>query len=248
MKKQINRIIVGLLVLSLMSYSLKAADTNSVFVLTSEQTPTQSAKPNIILLYCAVALAAGFVVYSVYRCAKSAGLTNAPIPPSKGTNSSSIAFPADDGPPTPPGDTNIYSGTNGGVSPPAVLFPNIFLATNNDANVETKWDVSTNGWTDWQGNPYTWLIITQTDPSGPHVQSSTNLTTWTDCYQTVYTWMSSTVSPDPDAQYLTNMTTVVCDGSGAPILTNFTSINPNATNNIGVRNLGEKMFFRGITP
>lgn len=252
MKKQLNRIIAGLLVLTLTTYSLKAADTNgaTTFQLTSSK-PQQQAKPALAIECIAIIITVGIITYVVYRCIEAAGLTNSPAPPpNNSTNSSSIVILPADGPILPPVSTNIniISTTNSAAPAPSVIYFNASLATNNDENVETKWDVSTNGWTDWQGNPYTWLIITHTDPTGPHVQTSTNLTTWTDSYQTVYMWISSTVSPDLGMNYLTNMTTVVYDGNGVSILTNFAAINPNTSVNLGIPVTAPQMFFRGVTP
>jgi hypothetical protein len=241
MKKYMTRIITVLLAFSLTSFSLKAADTNSV----------PKPQPKFVLCALAVAAAAGFVVYSIYRCVQTAGLASPPPPPpNNGTNSSSpnIVFAPHDL--TPPGPTNGVSGTNSStlVVVPSVLKFDVVLATNNDPNVELKQDVSTNGWVDWQGNTYTWFFTTQTDPSGPHVQTSTNLVAWTDASNTVNMWFSSSASPDPDMLYFTNMVVVFYDGNGIPLLTNWSAVTPNVPVNAGVPATEPQMYFRGVTP
>ena len=74
MKKYAVIIITGLLIVSLASLQLKAAGTNS------DPIESGKSKPNTVVIVCfvGVVVAAGFVIYSVYRCAKSAGLTNPP--------------------------------------------------------------------------------------------------------------------------------------------------------------------------
>lgn len=215
-----TRIIAGLLVLSLTSFSVKAAGTNYT---TSTQT---NAQPKFALCLAGVAVAAGFVVYAVYRCVQIAGLTNSP---------------------PPPGNTNINSGANTFYAPSVVKF-DFLLVTNNDSAVEVKQDISSRGWTDWQGNPYTWFFSTQTDTNGPHVQTSTNLTNWENANYTVNIWLSSSVSPDPDLLHLTNIVSVQYDNNGIPLLTNMAPITPNIPINAGVRVTAPQMYFRGVYP
>jgi hypothetical protein len=249
MKKSISCIITGSLVLSLMNLPLRAADVSST------ATDQQKSRPNFIPECIAFAVIAGVIVYSVYRCAKAAGLTNPPPPPTPpNTNSSNakIEFSPKDLGPMPPGLTNIYTGTNTYTSSlvpgTAIVNFNVVLATNNDANMEAIQDISTNGWVDWQGNTYTWLLITQTDPNGPHVQTSTNLVTWTDANYTVEIWLSSSVSPDFSMSHFTNMVTVLYDAGGIPVVTNWSSIPPNAPVNVGIPATSPELFFRGVTP
>ncbi len=244
--KNTARIVTGLIILSLMSQSLNAADTNI-------ETNTESnAKPKTYFIcFLAIGVAAGFVVYSIYRCVQTAAITNAPPPPpNTNTNSTGGNFVFTPKDLTPPGFTNIYTGTNnfGPAPAPGIVYFNTILATNNDQNVETKFDISTNGWTDWQGNPYTWFFTTYTDPTGPHTQTSTNLANWSDASYTVNMWLSSSISPDTNMQYFINMTTVLYDNSGIPLLTNWSAISTNAPINAGVRATAPEMFFRAVTP
>jgi len=243
-------ITTGLLILSLTSLSLKAADTNSV-----STTPNRVQPKFGVVCWLGVAAAAGLVVYAVYKCCQAAGLTSSPPPPTPpGTNSTIAQFtfsPMDYTVPTP-GSTNGVGGTNTSTSNlvpgSSVVYFNTILVTNNDASMEAKQDISTNGWTDWQGNPYTWFFVTQTDTNGPHIQTSTNLVTWTDEKYLVYMWLSSSVSPDPNLQYLTNMVTVLHDGNGVPLVTNWSSITPGVPVNTGFPATAPQMYFRGVTP
>jgi hypothetical protein len=249
MKKCISCVTTGMLILALMSQSLRAADASSTAA------APQKPDPKMIVECIAFGVIGGVIIYSVYRCAKAAGLTNPPKPPTPpSTNSSNaqiIYTPMDSGP-TPPGFTNIFTGTNTYTSSlvpgTSIVNFNVFLATNNDAAMEAIQDISTNNWMDWQGNQYTWFLITQTDLSGPHAQTSTNLTTWTDVNYTVEIWLSSSVSPDYSMSHFTNMVTVICDGSGIPLFTNWSSIKPNTTVNVGIPATSPKLFFRGIVP
>ena len=251
MKKHKAHITTGLLILSLTSLSLKAADTNNVSTTENKVQPHSIA----FICYIGIAVAAGYAVYSIYLCCKSAGLTSPPPPPTpSGTNSSNaqISFaPMDYSVPTP-GSTNGVGGTNtstsGLVSGSSIIYLNAILVTNNDVSMEVKQDISTNGWTDWQGNPYTWFFVTQTDPGGPHIQTSTNLFDWTDANYTVSMWLSSSVSPDPNFLHLTNMATVLYDGNGIPLVTNWSAITPGVPVNTGFPATAPQMYFRGVTP
>lgn len=249
MKTNASWIVTGSLILALIVLPLKAAESSS-----NTSTDSQGHQPNTVLCV-ALLVVVGVVLYAVYRCAQTAGLTNPPAPPpNTNTNSASGHFvltfkPMDL---TPPGPTNGVPGTNdvGPLLVPgtAIVNFNTVLATNNDANMEVIQDISTNGWTDWQGNPYTWYLVTQTDPTGPHVQSSTNLVDWTNENYTVSMWLSSTVTPDPGMSYFTNAVTVLYDGNGSPVVTNWSSIPPTGTLNVGIPASSPLKFYRGVTP
>lgn len=243
MKKYIVGIITCLLVLSTTSYSI-ASNVNL--------DPQTKPKPNVVPFICgvAVALSAIYVVYSVYLCCQSAGLTSPPPPPAPpGTNApnNNISFsPHDDL--IPPDSTNTYAHTNIFVPVSSLIYPNTILATNNDTSMEAKQDISTNGWTDWQGYTYTWFFTTQTDPSQPHVQTSTNLVDWADANYSVNMWFSSSVTSDPSMSNFTNMVAVIYDGNGAPLVTNWCHVTTNAPIKIGFSATAPQMFFRGVTP
>ena len=243
MKKRLKYSITGLLIFCIINLSLKSASNTT--------NPSNDAKPKSIVLVCAVAVAvaAGYVVYSLYRCAQTAGLTGTnapPPPPQKPASGSAILFPKDG--PTPPVNTNIPPASTNIVKALTIIYSNDFLATNNDQAVELKQDISTNGWVDWQGKPYTWFFTTQTDTNGPHVQTSTNLLDWSDATYKINIWLSSTISPDTNLLYLTNMCVVQYDENNIPLLTNWSAITTNAPVNAGVRNAGSQFFFRGVTP
>ena len=246
MKNQTKYIITGLLVLSLMRLSLIAAETNSPAI---EPSPN---KPKTFFLWCGVVASALFVIYAIDKCRIAAGLTNAPTPPINGTNSQQIVFsgPKDLTPPGGGGTNVVVIDNDSYPTGKVVIFPTAtLLATNNEDSAASLWDISTNGWTDSQGNPYTWLYITHTDPAGPHIQTSTNLVNWSDAYYNTTIWFSSSAIPDPDAQYVTNMLTVVSDSNGVPLLTNFSPISASSgTVNMGVPITAPRQFFRGVVP
>lgn len=262
MKKNARRIITGLLLLSLTCSTLKADDITSVTLdsgIVSAQTSVDPLNPKIGQVYASLAspqpkvsaavcvvtgLAIALLWYSIYKCAKVLTNTNS-------TSTNSANFVTKDVPPGPGGGTG-GTGTNA-YNGPVVFDTTIpcstILATNNDANAEVCMDISGSGQKDWQGNPLTWEFITQTDPTGPHVQSSTNLVDWTDEFNSVTMWVSSTVSPDPYMQYFTNVTTVVYDGAGYPIITNHSPIIPGQLINVGLRTGQNPVkYFRGVTP
>jgi len=151
-----------------------------------------------------------------------------------------------------PGSTNGVAGTNiyaaSLVAGTSIIYPNVVLATNNDVSMAAKQDISTNGWTDWQGNTYTWFFVTQTDPSQPHIQTSTNLVDWADANYSVNIWLSSSVTSDPSMSNFTNMVSVLYDGNGVPLVTNWSHVSTNAPINIGVPATAPQMYFRGVTP
>jgi len=99
-----------------------------------------------------------------------------------------------------------------------------------------------------KGFGYTWLLVTQTDPNGPHTQTSTNFTAWKDANYSVLMWLSSSVSPDPNMQYLTNIVTVLYDENQIPLVTNWSAITTSAPINIGFPSSVPQMYFRGVTP
>lgn len=196
-------------------------------------------KPDIALPCMIVgAVAAGFVVWSIYECAKAAGLTSPPPPPPPITTTNA-----------PPATNAIAHASASTRTVNLTAQPKMFgttlpiLATNNDFATELKQDISTNGWTDWEGNPYTWLFLTDTDPDGPMTQTSTNLVDWHPAIYSVAIWASSTESPDPGMAHFANMA-VVLSQDGIPLMTNWCAIKAGGVVNLGIPRTGPQMFFK----
>ena len=205
--------------------------------------PNQTKKTPEVSLPCLIVatVAASVVVYAVYRCARAAGLLDPPPPPQP--------------PPTPPPvHTNAPPATKAALTPAALqsgpspsAAPNFaqisaLLVTNSDFGVELSQNIAAKGWTDPQGHPYTWLFLTQTDPSGPMTQTSTNLVDWQDAMYSVEIWISSTEAPDTNMTHFANMA-VILMRDGVPLATNWCPVTAGAAN-AGTAKIGDRMFFR----
>jgi len=177
----------------------------------------------------AVLVVGGFIVVKLYQCAKKNLPPNPPPPPPPPppTNappaSPHILFrPLDDGPPpfptndppctNCPPDTNTYPLVVSYWVPKAWSSITNQAITNAPADGGNYYDISTNGYMDSNAVPPTiwWGFISDTISN---VQSSTDLMNWSN--YTCNIWLSSNGTE-----------TVVYDGSGYSVITNYDYGNP----------------------
>lgn len=217
-----------------------------------------------LILGGAAAASGGYAAYRLYKCAKrllyptNSPPTNPPPnqptnPPSSSSSSRANAY----------GDAITAAGNTFGIRLP-LMYPEgaTFTLTNLEESTAVA-DVSSAGWTDWQGNPVTlefsiviWPTNRVSQAGFLYEPSSTNLIDWVTESISITGWVSSASSSCANCD--TNVITVSYDQYGNPFYTNWYSLQRVTNSAVDFKSLplgflpgipkrsDPQLFFRGV--